>query len=64
MKRILRILSVACLILGAGAVAFAQDKTVDPEDVKELKAIYQEFDAAGKKRDIGIVDKNLDDNFV
>jgi ketosteroid isomerase-like protein len=51
------------LLLGLTAVSFAQDKTVDPKDVAELKKIYREFDAAGKNRDIKTVEKYLDSGY-
>lgn len=45
------------------ASACAQDKTIDPKHVAELKQIYKEFDESGKKRDMKTIEKYLDDNY-
>ena len=54
-----------CVFFGFSAVAAvsAQDKTVDKMHVKELEAIYVEFDVATKKLDLKPFEKYLDETF-
>lgn len=63
MQKIFFILAASCVFLGLSLCASAQDKTVDKTDMKQLEAIYKEFDAATKKLDIKPTEKYLDEKF-
>jgi ketosteroid isomerase-like protein len=64
MQKIFLIFSCFCVFFGLGAfAAAAQDKTADKADVKQLEAIYREFDEAVKTRDLKIYEKYLDERF-
>ncbi|MDQ3801343.1 MAG: nuclear transport factor 2 family protein [Acidobacteriota bacterium] len=63
-KIFLVLLSVVGVFFGLGAVsAAAQNKTPDKKHVKELVAIYREYDAATKKDDLKPYEKYLDETF-
>jgi GTP-binding protein EngB required for normal cell division len=63
MKKIFPILAALCILFGFNLTGAAQDKTVDKAHVKQLEAIYKEFDAATKKRDLKRFEKYLDEKF-
>jgi len=62
MQKIFLILAALCIFFGFNLAA-AQDKTVNKAHVKQLGAIYREFDAATKKRDLKTFEKYLDEKF-
>jgi ketosteroid isomerase-like protein len=64
MKLFLQILAGGYFLLGLSVVSFAQGKTADENDVRQLKAIYKEFDEASKKLDIKTTEKYLDENYI
>lgn len=63
MRKTSRIIAALCVVLGFNLIATAQDKTVDKTHVKQLEAIYREFDAATKNRDLKTFEKYLDEKF-
>lgn len=63
MQKIFLMLASLAVFFGFSLIAAAQDKTVDKRDVKKLEAIYKEFDAATKKRDLKTFEKYLDEKF-
>ncbi|HLM00596.1 MAG TPA: nuclear transport factor 2 family protein [Pyrinomonadaceae bacterium] len=63
MQKIFLLLNGLCVICGFVLVAAAQDKTVNKADLKQLEAIYREYDAATKKGDLKIYEKYLDKTF-
>ncbi|HEX8369786.1 MAG TPA: nuclear transport factor 2 family protein [Pyrinomonadaceae bacterium] len=67
MQKIFLILAGFGIFFGlsaAAATARAQDKTAGKKDVKQLEAIYKQFDAATKKRDLKTYEKYLDETFA
>jgi hypothetical protein len=63
MRKVFIIAASLCVLLGLSVIASAQDKTVDKTHVKELEAIYVEFDVATKKLDIKPFEKYMDETF-
>jgi hypothetical protein len=63
MRKIFPVLAALCVLFGFNLNGAAQDKTVGKTHVKQLAAIYKEFDAATKKRDLKTFEKYLDEKF-
>lgn len=62
-KILSNLMIIGCLLLGLSVISCGQNKSVDPKDFNELEKIYKEFDEAGKKLDISVIEKYLDDNY-